>query len=107
MAGAVVCFAHGYDAALDAVVVSFRGTVLGSGLRDETGGAPTPWGFSDVGTIRYSSVRRYDSQKAELHALLTATIAASTHAPPITTVYHGCLRQIARVYRSTRLPPST
>ena len=71
----------GYDAALEAVVVSFRGTVLGNGLRDPAGREPTSWGFSSEGVIRTSSVRRYDSHRADLHALVEATIADHPLAP--------------------------
>ncbi len=71
----------GYDAALDAIVVSFRGTVLGGGLRDPAGHHPTPWGFSLQGVIRSSSVRRYDSHRTALHELIRATIADHPSAP--------------------------
>lgn len=71
----------GYDAALDAIVVSFRGTVLGSGLRDSAGHEPTAWGFSAAGLVRTSSVRRYDSHRADLHQLLATTVAMHPSAP--------------------------
>jgi hypothetical protein len=71
----------GYDAALDAVVVSFRGTVLGSGLQDPAGHESTTWGFSSKGVIRSSSVRRYDSHRTDLHELIRDTIADHPSAP--------------------------
>ena len=72
----------GYDAALGAVVVSFRGTVLGGGIPDARGTEPTSWGFDPGrGTVRRSSVRRYDSMRAALHPLVAQAVAAHPSAP--------------------------
>ena len=72
----------GYDAALGAVVVSFRGTVLGGGIPDARGAEPTSWGFAPGrGTVRRSSVRRYDSMRAALHPLVARATATHPSAP--------------------------